>query len=92
LNVNAQVGTIVVDTLCCIQYRIYGATHMELYATSLQLISMLDSHAHSNMTNEMPTWLFIHFLQMTYVNTFYNLFTTNLMNIIFNYFIHPFDE
>jgi hypothetical protein len=29
---------------------------------------------------------------MTYVNTFYNLFTTSLMNIIFNYFTHPFDD
>jgi hypothetical protein len=35
---------------------------------------------------------------MTYVNTFCNLFTTilqlfttSLMNIIFSYFIHPFD-
>jgi hypothetical protein len=46
---------VVVDTLCCIQYCMYNATHMQLYATSLQLISMLDSHTHSNMVNEMPT-------------------------------------
>jgi hypothetical protein len=30
--------------------------------------------------------------RMMYVNTFYNLFTTSLTNIIFNYFVHPFDK
>jgi hypothetical protein len=38
LNVNRQVVIVVVvalDTLCCVQYHIYGATHMQLYATSL---------------------------------------------------------
>jgi len=28
LNVNEQVATIAIDTLCCIQFHIYGATHM----------------------------------------------------------------
>jgi hypothetical protein len=60
LNANVQVVIIVVNTLCCIQYHIYDATHMQLHVTSLQLISKLDSHTHSNMANKMPTWLFIH--------------------------------
>jgi hypothetical protein len=60
LNAIRQVVIIVVDTLCRIQYHIYGATHVQLYATSLQLISMLDFHTHSNMANEMPMWHFIH--------------------------------
>jgi len=71
LSVNKQV---VMDTLHYIQYRIYGAIHMQLYATSLQLISALDSHAHSNVANEMPTWLSIHLS----TNDVCNLFTTNL--------------
>ncbi len=71
LSVNRQV---VVDTLHCIQYRIYGAIHTQLYATSLQLISVLDSHTHSNVVNEMPTWLFIHLL----TNDICNLFITIL--------------
>jgi len=50
------------NTLCCIQYCIYGATNMQQYATSLQLISMLDFHTHSNMANEMLMWIFIHLL------------------------------
>jgi hypothetical protein len=36
LNANKQVVAIATDTLCCIQYRIYDATH--LHVTSLQLI------------------------------------------------------
>ncbi len=65
---------------------------MQLYATfNLQLISTSDFHAHSNMVNEMPTWLFIHLLMDDIYNTFCNLFTTSLTNVIFNYFIHPFD-
>ncbi len=60
LNAIGQVVIIVVDTLCRIQYQIYGATHVQLYVTSLQLISMSDSHTHSNMANEMPMWHFIH--------------------------------
>jgi len=71
LSVNKQV---VMDTLHYIQYRIYGAIHMQLYATSLQLISALDSHAHSNVANEMATWLSIHLS----TNDVCNLFTTNL--------------
>jgi len=57
LSANGQVAA---DTLCCIQYHIYDAIHMQLYAIFLQLIYALDSHAHSNVVNEMPTWLFIH--------------------------------
>jgi len=53
LNVNKQVVAVATNTLCCIQYHIYDATHMQLYATILQLISTLDSHAHSNVVNEM---------------------------------------
>jgi hypothetical protein len=55
LNANRQVVAVIMDTLCCIQYRIYGATHMQPYAISLQLIFTLDSHAHFNVANEMPT-------------------------------------
>jgi hypothetical protein len=40
LSAIRQVATIATNTLCCIQYHIYGAIHMQLYATSLQLISM----------------------------------------------------
>jgi hypothetical protein len=60
LNASGQVATIAANTLCYIQYHICGVTHMQLYATSLQQTSTLDSHAHSNVANEMPTWLFIH--------------------------------
>jgi hypothetical protein len=60
LNVNGQVAAITTNILCCIQYYIYGVTRMQLYATSLQLISTLVAHAHSNVANEMPTWFFIH--------------------------------
>jgi hypothetical protein len=35
---------------------------MQLYATSLQLKSTLDSQAHFNVANEMPTWLLMHFV------------------------------
>jgi len=47
LNVNGQIVVVTTDTLCCIQYYIYGAIHMRLYATSLQLISTSNFHAHS---------------------------------------------
>jgi hypothetical protein len=60
LSAIKQVATIVMDTLCHIQYHIDSATHMQLDATSLQLISMSDSHTHSNVANKMPTWHFIH--------------------------------
>jgi hypothetical protein len=40
----------------------------------------------ANVANSSICW------QMTYVNTFYKLFTFSLMNIIFNYFFHPLDE
>jgi hypothetical protein len=61
LQLGWQLGFLVaMDTLCHIQYCIYNVTHMQLYATSLQLISMLNSHTHSNVTNEMPMWHFIH--------------------------------
>ncbi len=53
LNVIRQVVVVAVEILCHIQYCMYGATHMQLYATSLQLISTSDS------TN-IPTWHFIH--------------------------------
>jgi hypothetical protein len=74
LSVNKQV---VMDTLHYIQYRIYGAIHMQLYATSLQLISALDSHAHSNVANEMPTWLSFpsicqQMMYATYLQLIYN--------------------
>ncbi len=36
LSAYGQVATIATNTLCCIQFCIYGATHMQLYATSLQ--------------------------------------------------------
>jgi hypothetical protein len=36
LNAIRQVAVVAMDTLCHIQYHIYGATHMQLYATSLQ--------------------------------------------------------
>jgi hypothetical protein len=61
-SANGQVATVAMNTLCCIQYHIYNAIHMQLYATSLQLIFMSNSHTHSNVANEMPTWLFIHLL------------------------------
>ncbi len=64
---------------------------MQIYVIYLQLISMLEFHA-------IPTWQmkcqcgFSSICQMmTYVNTFCNLFTVTLMNIIFYYFIYPFD-
>jgi hypothetical protein len=60
LNANKQVIAVVANTLCCIQYYIYNATNMQLYATFLQLISMSNSHTHSNMVNKMPPWFFIH--------------------------------
>ncbi len=59
LSANRQVAA---DILCYIQYHIYSATHMQLYATSLQLKSTLDSQAHFNVANEMPTWLLMHFV------------------------------
>jgi hypothetical protein len=68
LSVIKQVATIAMDTLCRIQYHIYSATHMQLDATSLQLISILDSHTYSNVANEMPTWHFIHSLMNDIVN------------------------
>ncbi len=75
LSAIKQVVVVVVDTLCHIQYRICGATHMQLYATSLQLISMPNSHTHSNVANKMPSDISSICRQMTYVNTFCNLFT-----------------
>jgi hypothetical protein len=60
LSAIRHVVAVATDALCCIQYHIYNATHMQLYATSLQLISTLDFHTHSNVANKMPTWHFIH--------------------------------
>jgi hypothetical protein len=61
LQLGLQLGFLVaMNTLCYIQYRIYSAIHMQLYAASLQLISMSNFHTQSNVTNEMPTWFFIH--------------------------------
>jgi hypothetical protein len=61
LSVNRQVATVVADnTLCCIQYHIYDAIHMQIYATFLRLISISNFHAHSDVVNEMPMWFFIH--------------------------------
>jgi hypothetical protein len=31
LTVNKQVTTVTTNTLCCIQYHIYGAIHMQLF-------------------------------------------------------------
>jgi hypothetical protein len=59
LSLIKQVAAIATDTLCHIQYHIYGVTHMQLYATSFQLISTSNSHTHSNVVNEMPMWHFI---------------------------------
>jgi hypothetical protein len=70
LNVNKQVATIVMDTLCCIQYCIYDATHMQLYATNPHVRFSCTS----NVVNEMPMWFSSICRQMMYVNTFYNLF------------------
>jgi hypothetical protein len=81
LNAYGQVAAIIMDTLCCIQYRIYDATHMQLYATSLQLISTSDSHAHSNWRTKCQCSFSSICQQMTYVNTFCNLFTTILQLI-----------
>jgi hypothetical protein len=55
-----KVVVVATNTLCYIQYYIYDVTRMQLYATSLQRISMSNSHTHSNVANEMPTWFFIH--------------------------------
>jgi hypothetical protein len=78
---------------CHIQYHICGATHMRLYATSLQLISASNSHTHTNIMNEMPMSHFIH-LSMNDIcwyllKLIYNYFTTSLTIIIFN-IIHSF--
>jgi hypothetical protein len=52
------------------------------YATSLQPIPTSNSHTHSNMLNEMPTWFFKSICRrMMYVNTSCNLFTTILQLI-----------
>ncbi len=45
-----QVATVTMNTLCHIQYCIYNATHMELYASSLQLIFISDFHTYSIAT------------------------------------------
>jgi hypothetical protein len=97
LSVIGQVAVVAADTLVLYNFvYMVQLIHMQLYATSLQLISTSDSHIHSNMVNEIPTWHFIDLSTMTYVNIFCNLFTTILQLItiwwIFNYFIHPFDE
>jgi hypothetical protein len=92
LSANGQVVAIIVDILCCTQYHIYGAIHMQLYATSLPLISTSNFHAHSNVVNKSQCGFLSICRQMMYVNTFCNLFTSSLTNIIFHYFIHPFDE
>jgi hypothetical protein len=61
LQLGLQLGfPVATYTLCCIQYHMYDATHMQLYATTLQLISKSNSHAHSNVANKMRTWHFIH--------------------------------
>jgi hypothetical protein len=39
LSANGQVVTIAMNTLCCIQYHIYNAIHVQLYETSFQLSS-----------------------------------------------------
>jgi hypothetical protein len=63
LQLGLQLGFLVaMDTLCHIQYHIYGVIHMQLYATSLQLIFMSNSHTHSKVVNEMQMWHFIHLL------------------------------
>jgi hypothetical protein len=49
LSVIGQVAVVAIDTLCRIQYHIYNATCMHSYAISLQLISMSNSHTHSNV-------------------------------------------
>jgi hypothetical protein len=61
LNVNKQVVAVVVDTLCCIQYYIHIATHMQLYATFLQLISMSNSHTfqHGEQNANMAFYPFV---------------------------------
>jgi hypothetical protein len=50
LSVIGQVTLVAKDTLCRMQYHIYGIIHMQLYVSSLQLIFMLDFHTHSNVT------------------------------------------
>jgi hypothetical protein len=96
LSVIKQVAVVAADTLVLYNF-IYMVqlTHMQLYATSLQLISTSNFQIHFNMANKMPTWHFIDQLTMTYVDIFCNLFTTILQLIIiwwiFNYFIHPFE-
>jgi len=62
LSVNEQVAVVVVDTLCWIQYRIYDATHMQLYAnffaTNLHVRFSCTFQRHernSNVANKMPT-------------------------------------
>jgi hypothetical protein len=67
LNANGQDVAIVVDTLRCIQYQIYGAIHMQLYATSLQLISTPNFHAHSNVVNKSQCGFSSIYQQMMYV-------------------------
>jgi hypothetical protein len=39
LSAIGQVAIVVMNTLCRVQYCLYNATYMQLYATSLQLIS-----------------------------------------------------
>jgi hypothetical protein len=64
---------------------------MQLYASSLQLISTSNFHAHANVVFHpfVDKWcMLIPFA--TYLQLFITI--TSLMNIICNYFIHPFDE
>jgi hypothetical protein len=65
LNAIEQVAIVAMDTLCPIQYCIYGATHMQLYATYLQLFG-----------NKMLTCHFIHLMWMDFILILCNLFTT----------------
>jgi len=88
LSANGQVAVVVIDTLCCIQYCIYGVTHMQLYGIFLQLISTLDFHAHPKWQTKFQhgEWnvnmAFHPFVDIWHIiNTFCNLFTTILQLI-----------
>jgi hypothetical protein len=37
LSANGQITAIITDILCCIEYHIYNAIHMQLYATNLHV-------------------------------------------------------
>ncbi len=75
----ASVTQVVMDTLCRIKYCIYGATHMQLYAISLQLISTSNSHTfqHGEWNANVVVHPFVNEWCMlipfaTYLQLFYN--------------------